>query len=205
MERFDFGGIMDYNFWMKVKKANDWMWVYSSTCVMVPSMIIALFKIYQYRSSRSDLKDTLLNRNLSLAYKILNCYCLIYYTLDCLTFAVLGFLAQRCYQFFLLHHFASIYALGNAFHYTKQIFWFEAFVGSMHSIVLAFPNSSILQYIYFASLILSHYMLYAKPYYNYDAAKRTTYCYPVAYLALILLFTFDCLGMMDVENINEQY
>lgn len=189
-----------YETWKGIKEWNDWIWVYSSGMILIPSTIITLYKIYQFIKFGNDSEPNTLNKSLSTLFKVLNSYCFVYYFFDCACYIMLGKIMQVCYQGFFLHHITSLVALYNIFHYKKQIYWFEMLVGTGHAWNLTFPTVSTLQYVYIGYMFLSNFMVFMKPYSENKWIKRTKYCYPFAYLAFLILLKFDCLGMMDTSN-----
>jgi hypothetical protein len=168
--------------------------------VMLPSALIAFFKVYQYLVLKNDFEKSTLNKSLSNLFKILNFYALIYYAVDMICYIALGKIVMICYKGFFLHHMASF--IGLYFAYCKDLYWFEMLIGAGHAMNLTFPKIKILQYVYVGYMFLSNVMLFIKPYSGNKYVKLTRYCYPFAYIAFFILLRNNCLGMMDTTNIK---
>lgn len=182
-----------------LKVLNDLAWALLGKATAIPGLLIGAYKIREWYMG----KELLRSRTTTLVdwiFRILFGYCFVYYFIDALSIILLSRIQMVCYQAYFLHHLTSIMGLRHIFTTEKPIFWFEVLPAAMHSVVLAFPNAAILQYIYFCTLLTWVSMLYLPPYRNFDHCRRVYKYQAPVLLALIMAWYFNCLHLMDAEN-----
>lgn len=182
-----------------IRRWNEMIWVNLGILTWGPGLVISAYKMRECYRGRELLRNKT-QRIVDWIIRLLFGYCFVYYFIDALLIILMSKITMVCYQAFFLHHITAIFGMRHLLTTKKIILWFEALSIAMHSVVLTFPTLMILQYLYFASMLLNIALVYIAPYKNLDNCKRVRKYHLPIVVSLVMAWYFSCLHLMDSLN-----
>lgn len=175
----------------ELKYYNDLIWWIYSMITIAPLLIITIYKLcnpaHQHLYSDRNPFPHLVEDKIARVFLF---YAPLYYVLDAIINLWRGDLTS-CNWAFLLHHLTSLFFLPILI---KQTYypWHCCAVPCMHAILLAFPEMSILNYVYIVICIFYHYGINQEPFCHMKSFRKLNFGTWILEGFLVMLWALGC-------------
>jgi len=165
------------------------IWVYGNAVLIIPFIISFVCRLWQ-----TDINKKLWTDHFARVFLILTW---LYYLYDIPIKFIVDGGDTLCQKGFFVHHLSSLFIMPPLF-LNSYIPWWAGPIGFLHGFCIYFPEFEPLNYIYASALMIFHYGIYQKPYYDLKYYNLIRIFMNGIWIFAIFLLIGDCSNFLPL-------